>query len=142
MSNNKTSASFSVTDSMAIKGIAIILMVFHHCFFRADLTADYAIVFYPFSHDFVVRMALVCKICVPIFAFLSGYGLYISFRSGSENHPVRQWTLKRLLSTMSGFWFVYILVSGYSPKALSGHCFLLPGPVVSTRVSRKVKVPL
>lgn len=33
-------------------------------------------------------------------------------------------------------------LSGYSPKALSGHCFLLPGPIVSTRVSKKVKVPL
>lgn len=36
----------------------------------------------------------------------------------------------------------YEWLNGYSPKPLSGHCFLLPGPIVSTRVSKKVKVSL
>lgn len=33
-------------------------------------------------------------------------------------------------------------LNGYRPRPLSGHCFLLPGLIVSTKVSKKVKESL
>lgn len=58
----------SQEDSFAIKGIAICMMLIHHLFLEHR---EYGII--PF------KLALICKVCVAIFVFLSGYGLTIQF---------------------------------------------------------------
>ena len=66
-------------DSAALKGIAILMMVFHHCYRTEKKFAGYEILFTPFTAENVIHLALYMKICVCIFAFVSGYGLMYGY---------------------------------------------------------------
>lgn len=97
-------------DSVAIKGIAILFMLFHHLFLSTERFEGYVIDFSPFTQDTVVEVALLLKICVSMFAFITGYGLLKSISKVRLNKKdVAKWNISRLIKTMSGFWFIYIL---------------------------------
>lgn len=105
--DTKHIGSFDRDASIALKGVAIILMMFHHCFREKALFEKYTISFFPFPEDMVVHMAYTGKICVSVFAFITGYGLYLSYTSRRQN-PTR-WAAKRWLNTFSRYWFVWVL---------------------------------
>ena len=72
--------------------------------------AGYTVSFAPFSQDFTVSLSYFSKICVGIFAFISGYGLYLSFsKQPNTAKSASAWTVSRTIKTMSGYWFIYIL---------------------------------
>lgn len=97
-------------DSLAIKGIAILMMLFHHLYLNADRFKGYDISFAPFSQGLVVNIAFFFKICVSIFAFITGYGLLKSIsRVKLNRREVALWNTTRLIKTMSGFWIIYII---------------------------------
>lgn len=103
-------AGLTKTDSLALKGIAIILMIFHHLFCETKRFDAYNVSFFPFTQDFVVNVSLMMKICVSIFAFITGYGLFKSISVAAlKRKDIAVWTVKRLLKTMSGFYFIYII---------------------------------
>lgn len=58
-------------QSTMLQGVAILLMMFHHFFLSLDFCPF--IVVYA---DLVLKVAWFGKICVGIFAFVSGYGMY------------------------------------------------------------------
>lgn len=100
--------SFTKNDTNAIKGIAIIMMMFHHCFLSADRYAGYDIDFSFLGEYYTVMLSSFCKICVSIFVFISGYGISLSLkRLETKDYPLQ--VKKRYISLMSGFWFIYIL---------------------------------
>ncbi len=102
---------FTKSDSLCLKGIAIIIMMFHHCFRSVERFENYVVDFSPFSQSFVVNISDYFKICVSIFAFITGYGLYLSAKNECRDlKSSEQWIASRLIKTMGGFWFVYILV--------------------------------
>lgn len=115
-------------DSLAMKGIAIIIMLFHHLYCEVSRFDKYEIDFSPFSQDFIVDVSLMMKICVSIFAFITGYGLLKSIaKTPLDRGSVLKWNITRLLKTMSGFYFVYIIafvttqiLSGYPMKTYFG----------------------
>lgn len=97
-------------DSLSIKGIAILMMLFHHLFTTADRFEGYDISFAPLSQGLVTNIALLFKICVSIFAFVTGYGLVKSISKTELNRKnIAKWNITRLIKTMSGFWFIYII---------------------------------
>lgn len=103
--------SFSKQDTTRIKGVAILFLMFHHLFCEASRFSDYSVSFSPFSKDSVVFISMLLKICVGMFAFITGYGLYLSIdKVKPVGRESMRWTFQRLLKTLSGFWFVYILV--------------------------------
>lgn len=102
-------SAFMKEDAAALKGIAILMMMLHHCFRDASLYDGYVISFAPFPEQTVVRFALFCKICVSLFAFVSGYGLFQSYRKNTVS-PTR-WIAKRYVATFSGYWIVWIIVA-------------------------------
>ncbi len=105
------SGSFSKRDSMCMKGIAILIMMFHHCYRSKDRFEDYIVDFRPFDMEFVVNVSDYMKICVSIFAFITGYGLYLSARNRcADAKSTERWVYERLIKTLSGFWFIYVLV--------------------------------
>ncbi len=108
--------SFTKQDTLALKGIAILLMVFHHCFHDKILFTDYIIDFTPFSEESVMNFALFAKVCVAIFVFITGYGLTKFIRNQSKNYMLssqqfKVYTYTRLIKLMAGYWFIYILSS-------------------------------
>ena len=97
---------FSKKDSLAIKGIAIVMMLWHHCFLSGRFET-FTISFYPFSQSQIVNMAAFFKICVSLFAFVSGYGLYLSYQKNTKETNI--WIKTRLIKLLSGYWFIVIL---------------------------------
>lgn len=97
-------------DSLALKGIAIILMLWHHCFCEVVRFDGYNVDFSPLNQQFVVDVTFYFKICVSIFAFITGFGLYYSAKK--ECHDIKstnKWMLSRYIKTFSGFWLIYII---------------------------------
>lgn len=103
------SRAFSKENSLAAKGVAILMMMWHHCFLSGRFE-DFSINFRPLTQSQVVNIADFCKICVSLFAFVSGYGLYLSYREAkAEGRRPTGWVLEKLIRTLSGYWFVLIL---------------------------------
>lgn len=102
-------------DSSCVKGIAIILMLFHHLFNDYPEYDGYPVSYAPFSGDRLTQIALLAKVCVALFVFVTGYGLSKSYRAsrdaGRLENPrdylhfsaVRWWRL------MSQYWLTFIL---------------------------------
>lgn len=95
-------------DSAALKGVAILMMLWHHNFLPGRYE-QYFIRFWPFDAFQVVQLAIFFKICVSLFAFISGYGLYCSWQKRDEGLSGGAWTASRLVSTLSTYWFVVVL---------------------------------
>lgn len=89
MEKEKT-VRFDKYASQAMKGIAIVMMLFHHQYLSRKRFEGFTVSFAPFADDTMIYMCSVFKICVPIYAFISGYGLYLSYRK-KRSAPVR-WT--------------------------------------------------
>lgn len=98
--------------SSALKGVAILMMIMHHHFGTPSLIKQYDISFEPFPPYLIENLRLICKICVSLFAFISGYGLFHSYKKyeckGAETGAASKWAADRYIRTMSGFWAVYI----------------------------------
>ncbi|MBQ7580592.1 MAG: acyltransferase [Clostridia bacterium] len=102
---------FTKDDTNAVKGVAILMMLFHHLFLAPERYAGFDVGFSPLSESSVVFIAQFFKICVAIFVFLSGYGITVSMKKlkSGDNLASRKQVAKRYFSLMSGFWFVYIV---------------------------------
>ena len=106
---------FSKEDTLAIKGIAILLMFYHHSFLKMERFEKYTISSLIFSDQQIVYLAQFCKICVGIFVFLSAYGMTFSYRKKSLEYDLSRKectaiTVRRYLKMMSGYWFIFVLV--------------------------------
>lgn len=71
---------FTLKDSKVIKGIAIMLMIFHHLFWMTSFTKGYSISFFPLTVGRIAQIAAFSKICVSLFVFISGFGLLHSYK--------------------------------------------------------------
>ena len=91
----------SRSDTTAIKGIAILLMLWHHLFLN---TMAYG----TLTHS----LAVVFKVCVALFLFVSGYGLTKQYSQLEK--PYFKNTIKFLLRRYANFflnyWFCFVLV--------------------------------
>lgn len=106
----KKNAGLTKYDSLCIKGAAVLMLIFHHLFCEKERFIEYNVSFAPFSQDFAVNVSLLFKVCVSIFAFITGYGLFKSVsRIDFNRKEIFKWNIARLLKTMSGFYFIYII---------------------------------
>lgn len=100
----------SKNDSLAIKGIAVLMLLYHHLYTTPDRWSGFDISFFPLSEDLATGISTFFKLCVSIFAFITGYGLLKSVSKVTINRKnVFGWNVTRLVKTMSGFWFIYII---------------------------------
>lgn len=84
----------------AIKGIALIFMFIHHLFtFPGWYVEGIA---YPELADFVDDFCVPLKICVPVFAFLTGF-----FYCSNKQKTFR-YSLRKITDLYVSYWFVYI----------------------------------
>lgn len=102
--------NFDKNASTKIKGIAVFLMLFHHLFRSTELYAGYSIKWFPFLEGQVVSVADMSKICVALFAFVSGYGLTIKIKK----KPDKAIILKQIKGLIFRFicLFIPILIAG------------------------------
>lgn len=102
--------AFGKNDSACLKGVAILILMVFHCFGDAGRFKGYEFNFSPFGQDLFVDLALYCRICVSIFAFISGYGLYLSVKNKTNSiNETNKWVALRYIKTLSGFWIWYVI---------------------------------
>lgn len=103
---------FSLTDTNIAKGVAIILLLFHHCFLQSSVDmVGGNINFFPVSQEMGIIICHSLKLCVGMFVFLSGYGMLCSVKKLKFNiKNIAKWIGTRLAKMMSGFYFVYLIV--------------------------------
>lgn len=107
---------FTKQDTNRIKGIAILMMLMHHCFVGAYMYDGYNISFWPFSENFINNFSWYGKLCVSMFAFCSGYGLYKSFQNQSS---ISAWIRSRMWSVYKNYWLIFV-VSAIISLLISG----------------------
>lgn len=101
--------SFSVSDSLAIKGIAIILLLFHHLYRAPALYAEFSVDFLFLEGDFITELFSYFKVCVGVFAFISGFGIAKAYKKSRGIGSVGSFIGKRYVKSMAPFWIVYII---------------------------------
>ena len=94
-------------ETLICKGIAIIMMYIHHLFYPIDWYQEYPLNLIIFNEYQITQIAYLCKICVAIFVFLTGYGYTKSQKSKQLSYEVS--VCKRLVRLLTGFWIVFIL---------------------------------
>lgn len=105
------SKSFSKNDTLIIKGIAILLMVYHHLFVIPDrLQNNYISVINLTGFDFQSYIANFCKICVCIYVFCSGIGQYYSLIKLNSLKEMYKKTFIHALKFMINFWVILLFV--------------------------------
>lgn len=99
--------SFDKDTSLVLKAIAVLMMLFHHMF-RSGLQIyqGVSVSYFPFPEINVHNVATVCKICVSLYTFISGYGLYINYKK--ESQDVGRWVLHREKKLLMPFWVIVI----------------------------------
>lgn len=104
---------FSKDDSACLKGIGIVLMLFHHLFDDQPEYAGYVVSYAPFTGHRLGQLALLAKICVALFVFVTGYGLTLSYRSQRAKGSFERvsdylrFALTRWWALMTQYWAVF-----------------------------------
>ena len=130
MGKKVTIASTDITSekTLHLKAIALLLLMWHHLFGVEYLSGWSAIIPGTEGASYVIGAS--GKICLAMFLFCSGYGLYKSYISKESTD--KTYTLKRLAKTLIPYWLVMIIAIGYliyagkfEPKYLFVNLFAL-----------------
>ena len=77
---------FGRDDTRIVNAVAVIMMLAHHIFAFPDrLPTGYSYTLRLLNQDDFVWLSYNLKLCVPIFMFLGGYGLYKQWESGHNS---------------------------------------------------------
>lgn len=105
---------FSKEYTLIVKGVAIILMLIHHLFYDYGNIENFSLLFDNLEADFWVTSSYISKVCVAIFAVLSGYGLSKSYKRKGENNLI-EFVIKHIKSLLYIYWWAVI------PFVVLGH---------------------
>lgn len=99
---------FTREDTKAVKGLAVVLMLLHHlaCYsfrFPLDFPGFTSLIPGFVENGYLTDIALNALICVPLFFFLGGYGLYKRWENGGFR------LLNALLDLYKKYWRVFIV---------------------------------
>lgn len=97
-------------ETLFLKGMALVLMQWHHLFGVTLEIDDPSRLLWLFGHPgFEVWLAGLGKICVPAFLFLSGYGLAVSGKKATGYY------FRKIGALYRSYWLVFFL---FIPVAL------------------------
>ena len=97
----------SKKDTDTLKGLALILLLIHHLFWKQNEMYDDI----QLSNSFylVNQIGILSKVCVTIFVFLSGYGLMAKAMTTDGIGDVKQFYLHRFKKLMINYWFIWFI---------------------------------
>lgn len=104
MSLEKDGFVMSREETTILKGCAILIMIFLHLFNDPERVALCHTGFDFHGEPLVLALSRCAGICVPLYVFLSGYGLFLSRQSQTVRRNVRRVTLLYVR-----FWLVLFL---------------------------------
>ncbi|MFL8711509.1 acyltransferase family protein [Clostridioides sp. GD02377] len=101
---------FSTKDTKVVKGIAIMLMIYHHLFTFPDRMPNNVLPISLFTiagNTISYWIGSFGKLCVALFIFLAGYGTYISARN--TNQTENAFITNKLRKLYIIYWKVFII---------------------------------
>ena len=114
-----TDIVFDRRQTNMAKGVALLLLLWHHLFYNSP--EKYDMFFSVFSFRGIPVESFIadfCKVCVAVFLILSGYGLTKSFSKYTERNYVNgrltisqnvKYVKNHLLKLLLDYWFIYII---------------------------------
>lgn len=105
--------SFDKKDTLVVKGIAILLMLFYHLFESRELLETLHVDHTPFSQDTFLLLSGYANICVAVFVFLSAYGITRGLMIEEGLTPARMMkeAAKRCVRLIGNFAVMYLSVN-------------------------------
>jgi len=103
------SSLFTRRKTDLVKGFAILFMYIHHFYLDPSRYEGFPIYFF-LGEEFVNKVAVFMKICVAMFMFLSGYGMYLSAQKKQGEHALALYSIKRYIKLIFSFFFIFWLV--------------------------------
>ena len=109
---------FNIKQTNIAKGVAILLMLWHHLFYDVPDNYNLFVSFWMLgSVPIECVIARYCKVCVAIYVILSGFGLYMSWNKffclvENRKHRIISQIIfvkNHLLKLMFNFWFIFII---------------------------------
>lgn len=95
-------------DSIAVKGIAIILLIFHHLFYNPKSFGGMDITFTFVDTEAVILLSSWAKVCVPLFVFLTSYGLCAKYKTVKyDKTKIKTIIIKRYFSLIIPFIYIF-----------------------------------
>lgn len=103
--------------SYIAKGIAIVMMLWHHLFFSveavSELSGGAAISYWPFSESMVFAIGQACKVCVAVFVFITGYGTYLKVakldeRGGATAMAISSMSIASYVKLLLSLWAILV----------------------------------
>lgn len=98
--------TLSIEDTNVLKGVAILLMLWHHLFLDQNGLYDDFILCGQYGVFHLLGQW--SKVCVAIFVFLSGYGLAISSEHDPLKIDLRKFYMKRAKKIYLNYWLVWL----------------------------------
>lgn len=110
MLENKESHMFiflAKDDTLALKGIALLLLLCHHLFYIND--GLYNDIQLWKDHYLMQEIGIMSKVCVAIFVFLSGYGLAISAEKTGGLSSLKAFYTRRFKKLFLNYWLIWVI---------------------------------
>ena len=101
-------SNFDKSTTNIIKGIAVLLLLFHHLFLKNDRLIANGVVISDGVYNLLYAYIVQARICVWIFVFISGYGLAKSF---SKDEKCGKFIVHHWLSLMKQWWIVMLFMA-------------------------------
>jgi hypothetical protein len=130
----------TVKQSSHLKSIAILMMLFLHLFNTLDYEGLFTPLIYVGEKPLVFYLSLFSDACVPIFAFVSGFGLYYKYKQDKERYSLKN-NVKRIFSLYKTYWVIlaifvlglgtFLQVEGY-PGSISKFLLAFSGLTASS----------
>lgn len=98
---------FSKKHTLLIKGVATLLLLFHHLFYKMKYFKECVV----WNDDWAKALnsiAVNSKVCVALFLVVSGYGLVKSANRVGKDVTFR-FSVVHILKILAPLWFIYIL---------------------------------
>lgn len=97
--------SLTQNNTQVLKGIALLLLLCHRCWYKGDGYDDIWLFGYPLFKG----VGVLGKTCVSLFVFLSGYGLTARTIQDGGKFTVSRFYRKRFLKLMINYWLIWLL---------------------------------
>ncbi len=106
---------FDKKDTLVVKGMAILLMLFYHLFESEELLTTLHVDYRPLSQDVFLILSGYGNICVALFVFLSSYGMTKGYmareKEGCSVKQMYDLAVKRCIKLIGNFSFMYLGVN-------------------------------
>ena len=99
-------------ESKIVKGVAILCMLFHHLFYQADRYTEFGFSGLIVNADITLMIAKDMKVCVAIFALMSGYGMTMKVR-GMEKERRKKTGVRDYIYNMGKSYLGLIKDTGF-----------------------------